>query len=305
LNPHPILEDLLGQVSEAIASQQAWGKWGGHYLRSLLCAHRSMQCNNFKDPGVLAYGSAHSRAKRDELDAMCNSLPVPTPSLIPRGYAFGQPATGIAVSAVSATAFRDAFNNADGGCFGTGTQVLMASSQYQAIESICKGDRVRTCEGQLATVVCVIKYSGVKTVRLPSTGLVITPWHPVKLTADGPWQFPADILAEQQMEMQRKGVTPLANVWESVDSCVYNMVLDSGHVVCVDEVQAVTLGHGLVENEVVAHPYWGTDKVIEDLKAHPGFQGGFIDLERLDRKINPATGSLVSRSLFLSSACQV
>ena len=48
VKPHPIFEDLLGQVAEAISTQPAWTKWGGHYLRSLLCAHRSMHCNNFK-----------------------------------------------------------------------------------------------------------------------------------------------------------------------------------------------------------------------------------------------------------------
>jgi hypothetical protein len=48
LQPHPILEDLLGQVTEALESKQSWRRWGAHYLRNLISAHRSEACNNFK-----------------------------------------------------------------------------------------------------------------------------------------------------------------------------------------------------------------------------------------------------------------
>ena len=47
--PHPILEDLLGQVSEAVGTTEAWSRWGAHYLRSLLGAHKAQACNNFKE----------------------------------------------------------------------------------------------------------------------------------------------------------------------------------------------------------------------------------------------------------------
>ena len=244
-----------------------------------------MQCNNFKDPGVLAYGSPHSRSKRDELDSMCNSLPVPTPSLIPRGAAYGMPATGQPM--VTATAFRDAFNNADGGCFGAGTQVLMADEEkirYQSIESLRKGDLVSTPEGP-AMVVCLIKYSGVRTVRLPDSGLVITAWHPVQMTPEGPWKFPADILAERMTEEGRSIPQDVSSLFESMDASVFNLVLEAGHVVTVDGgVKAVTLGHGK-EDEVVAHPYWGTKDVVEDLREQPGFEGGLVDLGRVGGQV--------------------
>jgi|LauGreSBDMM110SN_4_FD.fasta_scaffold506534_1 hypothetical protein len=47
--PHAVLEDLLGQVSEALATQGALQRWGTHYLRSLLGAHKAQSCNNFKE----------------------------------------------------------------------------------------------------------------------------------------------------------------------------------------------------------------------------------------------------------------
>ena len=223
---------------------------------------------------------------------MCNSLPVPTPSLFPRGayggVAYGQPATGVAVTA---TAFRDAFNNADGGCFGPGTLVLMHSTaneiRQQSIETLVKGDLVMTPGGP-AKVACLVKYSGARTLRLPGSGLVITPWHPVQMKDDDKWQFPADIVADHMIE-NGLSLSDASSFFASMDSCVYNLVLEAGHVVTVDGVRAVTLGHGM-EGQVVAHPYWGTGEVVEDLRAQPGFEHGLVDLGRVERRVDRGTG---------------
>lgn len=36
-------------MAEAVGSAAAFGKWGQHYLRSLLFAHKGQACNNFKE----------------------------------------------------------------------------------------------------------------------------------------------------------------------------------------------------------------------------------------------------------------
>ena len=41
-----VIEDLTGQVREAIG---AYHKWGKHYMPSLALAHLTQQCNNFMD----------------------------------------------------------------------------------------------------------------------------------------------------------------------------------------------------------------------------------------------------------------
>jgi hypothetical protein len=51
-----LLEDLNGQVTEAISRADYFRKWGRHYLPSLTRAHLLQYCNNFKDPGVQVYG---------------------------------------------------------------------------------------------------------------------------------------------------------------------------------------------------------------------------------------------------------
>lgn len=278
LQPHPVLEDLLGQVSEALATKESWGRWGAHYTRSLACAHRAQACNNFKDPGVLAYGGDFTRTRRDELSAMCDALPVPVPSIRPSSAG----SNGSTTIVVSATTFKDAFNNRHGGCFGPSGQVLMSDGSYRAVQYLRKGDSVavhdRLGGGRCgaARVVCVITYRGVKTVRLPGSGLSITPWHPVRV--GGQWRFPADVVAEAA------AASPVPVDPHSLLEApprVYNLVLDSGHVVVVDGVEAVTLGHGFQE-DVLRHPFFGTAAVVQQLQALPGWQQGYVCLDDAD-----------------------
>ena len=59
---------------------------------------------------------------------------------------------------------------------------------------------------------------------------------------------------------------------------VFNFVLDQNHIMSVEGFEFVTLGHGL-EEDVVRHQYYGTNKVIEDLSKLDWWKNGFIDLE--------------------------
>merc|ERR1719329_1499421 len=65
---------------EALSKDEWYAKWGVHYLPSLMCAHLSQQCNNFKDPGVQAYGGGLFANLRDEADDIFCSLPPPKPT---------------------------------------------------------------------------------------------------------------------------------------------------------------------------------------------------------------------------------
>jgi hypothetical protein len=75
-----LLQDAEGQTTEALSRDDWWGKWGRHYTPSLMFAHKSQQCNNFKDPGVQEYGGNMFKAEQDAADEMFNQLPAPKPS---------------------------------------------------------------------------------------------------------------------------------------------------------------------------------------------------------------------------------
>ena len=96
--------------------------------------------------------------------------------------------------------------------------------------------------------------------RLPN-GLEMTEWHPIR-DPSGRWRFPV-MLGERIVT-----TTPF----------VYNFVLSAGHpTILVDGLPCAALGHGL-EAPIVAHPYWGTQAVIEDMMSHEGWAAGRVVL---------------------------
>jgi len=46
--------------------------------------------------------------------------------------------------------------------------------------------------------------------------------------------------------------------------------------VLINNIECVTFGHELNDNEVVKHEYYGTEKVINDLIKMKGFEEGII-----------------------------
>jgi hypothetical protein len=69
---------------------------------------------------------------------------------------------------------------------------------------------------------------------------------------------------------------------------MYNFVLDRGHTLKINGIDLVTLGMGF-PNTIVQHPYYATDRVIEDLKRIKGWNNGLIELCENSFKIEPTT----------------
>ena len=60
---------------------------------------------------------------------------------------------------------------------------------------------------------------------------------------------------------------------------MYDFVLDSGHIVKINNIDVITLGHGFDFNDVVKHDYFG-DKIIDDLMKHESWDSGYICLDK-------------------------
>ena len=73
--------------------------------------------------------------------------------------------------------------------------------------------------------------------------VLVTPWHPVCI--DGTWTFPCRVATPSPLYMR----------------CVYNVVLSSGHVVCINGLPFITLGHGSTD-PVLAHAFFGTQVLL-------------------------------------------
>jgi hypothetical protein len=151
--------------------------------------------------------------------------------------------------------------------------VLMADRSSKRVEDLRKGDKVWGDHKVQAVLFTPVK----KEVHMVlfKEGLKITPWHPMKLYSE--WVFPNDY-----------GDTH--NIY--VDA-YYNLVLETGHTVQLNGYKVVTLGHGFEDNDVIKHPYFGTQEVINDLKKHPHWESGFMRMDPIKMVRSSETGLII------------
>jgi len=257
-----LLEDLEGEVTKAISRMDWFKKWGIHYLPSLLRAHQLQLCNNFKDPGVQNYGGAIFSQVRDTADEIFLKLPPPEPSLLP-------PPPPPSSSSSTATTYHSytpvdmsRYYDSGGVCFGGKSSMLLPDGTQKFVEDIRKGDRVKTPQG-CATILCAVKSHVTNNRALMVSfpcGLEITPWHPI-VSESGEWVFPYDLSEPKFVNCSE----------------VYNFVLDFDHVVIVNGIQCVTLGHRMTQGKV-NHSYFGSPKVVEDLMKFHGWDEGLVNI---------------------------
>lgn len=263
-----ILFDLKGQVKLASSDKNYYFKWGLNYLYSLMCANRQQKCNNFKDKSIAEYGGDIFKKIRDDVDAIYSDIEPPVPSKSSNYNDSTVSSTSITkgASTLSRGQFQNAFNNRNGGCFHGKCEVLMADNTTKPCEDIKKGYIVNSTDNKKSVVLCVIKYKCENDMcrMVNINGMSITEYHPVKnpYTIDQEWVFPVDIGETNDIHCDY----------------MYNFVLDKNHIVNINNVSCVTLGHGFTDNAIITHDYFGTNKVINDLKKMKGYAEGLITL---------------------------
>eukprot|EP00122_Pirum_gemmata_P015247 Pgem_evm1s14247 len=79
-------------------------------------------------------------------------------------------------------------------------------------------------------------------------GLLLTPYHPVCI--DNKWKFPVHLKPSSIHQL---------------DS-VFNFVLNKNHIMIINDIECITLGHGKTdESGVLDHAFFGTEKIIQEL----------------------------------------
>lgn len=296
INPND--KNIGGQIEKAFSRLEWYNKWGKHFLHSIMNAYYNQQCNNFKDPGVQLFaGNLFNQIRIIADNAFC-MLPAPKPTILfsqqysrsssnnmrggsnnMRGGSNNMRGGSNNMRGGSSTLCNtpiaptnmSSYYNRDGGCFSGDSQIIKVDStnnEYNVLVStIKKGDIVKTIDKNnlLAhtTVKCVVKSlvpSG--TISMCNiNNMLITPWHPIIF--NNKWVFPIDISPEENIKLD----------------CVYNIVLESNHIVWINSTPVVTLGHNFI-NDIVAHPYYGSQQVINDLSQMNGWNDGFITISQ-------------------------
>lgn len=261
------------QISKAVSDHNVFKKWGEHYILSIANAHDNKQCNNFKDPGVQFYGGSLFRKIREFAEEIFCNLPPPKPSTSPKPSKpldDDDDEDGIVYRSLSCipdplppplppvNSMCDYYDQT-AGCFGGNSSVHIQGNKFKPVSKIKKGDILSND----ATVICVIKIyvtSGKKEMVYINDGLLITMWHPILINKK--WTFPG------------KRIKPSL---EEIDT-VYNFVLDSKHIITINDIECCTLGHNFIDNDVIKHPYYGTNEIINDLSKINGWDEGKITI---------------------------
>lgn len=248
-----------GQLMKTVEKEAWYTSWGKPHLiaynRALVCK----QCINFKDKVLQHFAGPEFQTLQEEGITIFSDLSPPKPSIAHRKW------SGDRMSATldNIPPFDfSAFINPNGGCFSGSCVVLMDDGRPKYVKDLKRGDIVWGGHTIRAVVYTALD-EPVPMVKF-STGLLITPWHPIRNSPVEPWQFPAEM---------PQGVQGLSSI-----KAYYNLVLDSGHVVEINGYQVCTLGHGFTDNDVIRHPYFGTEAVIEDLKMRDGWAEGVVQL---------------------------
>jgi hypothetical protein len=147
----------------------------------------------------------------------------------------------------------------DRGCIYGDTMALMADGSYKKVFNLRRGDILAT--GRISCVIEVIHE------KWADTYCGLSAYHPVQ-DIDGCWKpaYETKILSKSN-----KYVT----FW-------YNFILDGGKYMIIDAGMKVAVW-GACPAGAEPHPYYGTQKIIDDCKMQPGYNDGLI-ITRLNIK---------------------
>jgi len=256
-------EDLTGQITLAYSSRDWHNRWGKHYLLSIARAHELQRCTNFKDPGLQVYATSKFCMIRDKAEDTFCKIPPPKPSRL------------VDSSRFRPVASMSTYHNIAGGCIARGN-VRLADGRFVPVSSVGPGDTLQL-GSRCVKVRCVVTtecHNGVEELVELDGRVLVTPWHPIRKKGSASWEFPANVGA----------VKPY--------SCdmVYNFVLDDGCSLPLGPYEAITLGHGIVDDPVANHDYFGSQKIIQDLQSMYGWNQGRVHLGSNPGRRDPTTG---------------
>jgi len=266
--------ELGGRMTKAVSTIERFNRWGQHYLRSITRSHHIQLRTNFIDVGLQVYGGPTFVNQQDEGGKIFIQLPM-VMSKQPRYDNFANIQNNNAAvnnppPPIDNTVY---YGGGGGGCFHESCFVNVMTSEGKEVKTILskvkKGDKVIVIDNGMknfAQVICVIKINldqNERLIEFPSTGLKITKKHPIWL--NNKWQLPIDIANNSN----------LAKIIEKSSNVVYNFILEHSHVLIVNDMECVTLGHGIKE---AFHPFYGTSEVIDVIKKSSGYENGFVQV---------------------------
>lgn len=160
-----------------------------------------------------------------------------------------------------------------------GDVVLGGARVLCVVRTACANGRADLCEVSSSTR----SSSSSSSSSVPP--LRVTPWHPIAAATKQGWQFPINrgvlrraapcpevfnFILEKEMEGEGDGERP--------------------HTMTINGVQCLTLAHGIEDDPVASHPFFGTEAVVVELQKMDGWIDGCVELKPGCVVRDPITG---------------
>jgi uncharacterized protein YegL len=256
------------EIHVALSDKNYWNKWAPHYMRSLIMAHKNKECNNFKDKSVQIYKNYRScewNSFRDYVHTLFKELPAPKPST----RYIKRVSQGKRKRLTTLASYSQVSN----GCFHEKAHIILLNGSKIKCKDVFPGLIVQTyntetsmygkdiiecivrikCKSDLSKFIILNNPMGQK--------LYITPWHPIFY--ENKWIFPGE----------------LSKATEIYSEYMYSFVLKNrSHAMIVDGYPCITLAAGIQNDKVAQHDFWGTEKIVNDLKKMDEWKKGIIEL---------------------------
>jgi hypothetical protein len=224
----------------------------------LAAAYKYQKCNNFLDVGIQEFCGETFEKVRTELDTLFNTLPPPKPThrermvkdCIRSGRAVSAPLRNLST-----------YNDRSGPCFAARCVVTMADGSQKRCDQIKKGDIVATsCDGH-SEIVCIVETKVEDIAMIQVGNLSISPWHPIK--KNGIWIFPNNLKEKEIIQYEGK---------------IYSFLLVNkkgqyAEDLIIENEVCIAFAHGIENDEVATHPFYGSMAVVDELKLAPENDG--------------------------------
>merc|ERR1712224_952549 len=144
-------------------------------------------------------------------------------------------------------------------------QLFDGTCTSKHVYEVVKGDiLVDALTNGPAVVRCVVRTRMLNPSLYVVGDVRATAWHPCKLPGGERWSFPAEVTMPVESDV----------------AYVYSFLFEgqaTGYL-SVGGTAVIGLGHGITDDSVASHPFFGTARVIDALKDCPGFSDGQVDL---------------------------
>jgi len=260
-----------------------------------LGAYQRELCNNFKDKGVSNFGGTLFGAIRDEVSDIFDGMPPPKRDVVSTrstrgatrgggggvtrgggGYRGSNVSVGSPDSAPDNSApdsgpiSMQSYNSQVGPCCASGSLVWVKDKMddvlKKPVEELVKGDQVYTVSTDgdhlYSEIECIVRTEcpDKKASLVQVRDLRVTPYHPI-MKGSSEWVFPCTLGETVVQECE----------------ALYSFIVRNRKPMIVDGQVFATWGHGL-QGPVIGHEYFGTDRIIEDMKRFTTYGLGIVNL---------------------------